>query len=62
MYAAEQDRLEHTRETRTLAEADRDIAEGEKRLAAQILLIEQLRASGQDTKLAEKLLETYRRP
>ncbi|HEX2726229.1 MAG TPA: hypothetical protein VHN20_10450 [Beijerinckiaceae bacterium] len=52
----EQDRLERAREGRTLARADQDITEGERRVAAQLLLIEQLRADGHDTRLAEKLL------
>jgi hypothetical protein len=52
----EQDRLERAREGRTLAQADQDIAKGERRVAAQMLLIEQLREDGHDTGLAEKLL------
>jgi hypothetical protein len=56
MHNAEQDRLERAREGRTLAQADVDIAEGERRVAAQMLLIEHLRTDGQDTRLAEKLL------
>jgi hypothetical protein len=52
----EHDRLERAREGRTLAQADQDIVDGERRVAAQMLLVEQLRADGHDTHLAEKLL------
>jgi hypothetical protein len=52
-HDAEQDRLERDREHRTLVQADE---EGERRVAAQMLLLEQLRADGHDTRLAEKLL------
>jgi hypothetical protein len=55
-HDAEQDRLERDREHRTLVQADEDISEGERRVAAQMLLLEQLRADGHDTRLAEKLL------
>jgi hypothetical protein len=55
-HDVEQDRLERAREGRTLAQADQDIAEGERRVASQMLLIEQLRTDGHDTRLAEKLL------
>jgi hypothetical protein len=39
-----------------LAKADRDIAEGERRVAEQIILIEQMRKDGHDTTLAKELL------
>ena len=55
-HDSEQDRLERARERMTLAHADEDIAAGERRVAAQMLVIEHLRASGEDTSLAEKLL------
>ena len=55
-HDAEQDRRERAREGLTLAQADEDIVQGERRVAAQMLLLEELRAGGQDTRLAEKLL------
>jgi hypothetical protein len=55
-HDSEQDRLERAREGRTLVQADEDIVQGERRVAAQMLLVEQLRAEGHDTSLAEKLL------
>ncbi|WP_114946763.1 hypothetical protein [Microvirga calopogonii] len=39
-----------------LAKADRDIADGERRVAEQIILIEQMRKDGHDTALAEEFL------
>jgi hypothetical protein len=39
-----------------LAKADRDIAEGERRVAEQIILIEQMRKDGHDTTLAKEFL------
>jgi len=43
-----------------LAKADTDLAEGERRISAQVLMIEQLRANGQGTDAAERLLLTLR--
>jgi len=43
-----------------LAKADSDLADGERRITAQMLLIEQLRADGRDTVEAERLLLTLR--
>ena len=41
-----------------LAKAERDIAEGERRITKQALLIEKLREDGHDVTEAEKLLQT----
>ncbi|MBO1909737.1 hypothetical protein J4G37_33700 [Microvirga sp. 3-52] len=41
-----------------LAKADRHIAEGERRVAEQIALIERMIGSGQSTALAEEFLQT----
>jgi len=41
-----------------LAKAERDIAEGERRITKQTLLIEKLREDGHDVTEAEKLLQT----
>ncbi|MGI4975519.1 MAG: hypothetical protein ACRYG6_01120 [Janthinobacterium lividum] len=41
-----------------LAKADRDLADGERRISAQVLMIEQLRATGHGTDAAERLLLT----
>ena len=41
-----------------LAKAERDIAEGERRITKQTLLIEKLREDGHDVAEAEKLLQT----
>jgi hypothetical protein len=41
-----------------LAKANRGIAEGEKRVAEQIILIEQMRKDGRDTALAEEFLRS----
>ncbi|WP_114948706.1 hypothetical protein [Microvirga calopogonii] len=46
--------VQHEREH--LAKADRDIADGERRVAQQIILIEQMRKDGQNTALAEEFL------
>ncbi|MGI3778727.1 MAG: hypothetical protein ACRYGC_15670 [Janthinobacterium lividum] len=43
-----------------LAKADRDLAEGERRISAQMLMIEHLRATGHGTDAAERLLLTLR--
>ena len=43
-----------------LGRAERDIAEGERRVTRQMLLIERLRQEGHDTAEAEKLLLTLR--
>lgn len=43
-----------------LAKADRDLAEGERRISAQMLIIEHLRATGHGTDAAERLLLTLR--
>lgn len=43
-----------------LAKADRDIADGERRITAQLLLIEELRTGGHDTNEAERLLLALR--
>lgn len=43
-----------------LAKADRDLADGERRISAQVLMIEQLRATGHATDAAERLLLTLR--
>ena len=39
-----------------LAKANRDIADGERRVAEQIILIQQMTEKGQDTALAEEFL------
>ena len=41
-----------------LAKANRDIAHGERRVAEQIILIQQMTEKGQDTALAEEFLRT----
>jgi hypothetical protein len=43
-------------ERATLVRADRDIAEGEARIARQFTLINQLRGDGHDTAKAEQML------
>ena len=43
-----------------LGKAERDIAEGERRITRQMVLIERLRQDGHDTAEAEKLLLTLR--
>ena len=43
-----------------LVKADRDIAEGGRRVSAQVLLIERLRVGGHSTGDAENLLQTLR--
>jgi hypothetical protein len=43
-----------------LAKAERDIAEGERRITRQMLLIERMGREGHDTAEAEKLLLTLR--
>ncbi|WP_210529646.1 hypothetical protein [Rubellimicrobium arenae] len=45
-------------ERATLAKAERDIAEGEARIANQADLVGRLRATGQDIGMAEALLAT----
>lgn len=47
-------------ERRHLAEADRDIAAGERCVTTQALLVERLRGAGHDTGEAERLLLTLR--
>jgi hypothetical protein len=42
-----------------LAKANRDIAEGERRVAEQIILIQQMTERGQDTTQAQQLLQNY---
>lgn len=39
-----------------LAKAERDVADGERRVTAQMLLVERLRGAGQDAHEAERLL------
>ena len=41
-----------------LTRADRDIVAGERRVTAQVLLIERFRGGGHDTREAERLLLT----
>jgi len=48
------------RERADLAKAEYDIAEGEKRITRQILLIEKMRQDGHDLTEAEALLLTLR--
>lgn len=48
-------------ERRHLAEAERDIAEGERRITNQLCLIEQMRRDGHDVTEAEKLLDLLRK-
>ena len=43
-----------------LGKAERDIAEGERRITRQMVLIERLKQEGHDTAEAEKLLLTLR--
>jgi len=43
-------------ERKHLAKAERDIAEGERRVTRQMILIETMRQDGHDTAEAEKLL------
>lgn len=43
-----------------LAKADRDLADGERRISAQMLMIGQLRATRHGTDAAERLLLTLR--
>lgn len=45
-------------ERATLGKAERDIADGERRIAEQEVLIERLRVDGQPTAVAEALLTT----
>ncbi|WP_262031282.1 hypothetical protein [Microvirga sp. Mcv34] len=45
-------------ESEHLAKAERHIAEGESRLAAQKALIERMAGEGRDTALAEELLRS----
>ena len=47
-------------ERRHLAKADCDLADGERRITDQLLLIEQLRTDGHDTTEAENLLLALR--
>jgi hypothetical protein len=47
-------------ERQHLAKADRNIAAGEKRIARQVELIEEMRATGQGVVEAEKLLAALR--
>ncbi len=48
---------QHEREH--LAKANRDIAEGERRVAEQIILIQRMTKRGQDTTQAERLLQNF---
>jgi len=48
------------KEKADLAKADRDITEGEKRVAKQILEVERLRRMGHNTTEAERSLKIYR--
>ena len=48
--------VDKQKEREDLAKADRDIADGERRVAAQIILIQQMTEKGQDTALAEQFL------
>ena len=50
--------LDLATEKTELAKANRDITEGEDRIAHQAELVERLRAAGQDVAAAEKLLTT----
>lgn len=56
----EEDVLTLEMERGHLAKADRDIVDGERRITAQQLLIEQLRVDEHDTSEAERLLLTLR--
>ncbi|MBV9783445.1 MAG: hypothetical protein JO264_06460 [Acidisphaera sp.] len=47
-------------ERRHLAQAEADIVDGERRVSAQELLIEQLRRGGHETREAEVLMLTLR--
>ncbi len=47
-------------EQEALAKAESDIADGERRVTDQIVLIETLRRDGHDVSEAEKLLQTFR--
>ena len=48
--------LIYEREKASLAKADQDIADGERRITAQMVLLDQLRVDGHDTREAEHLL------
>jgi hypothetical protein len=52
---------DHRSAREDLAQADRDIAEGAKRMADHCLLIEWMVTAGQDTTEAKKLLQSYER-
>jgi len=45
-------------ERKHLAKAERDIADGERRITRQMLLIEKMRQEGHDTNEADRLLLT----
>ncbi len=47
-------------ERQHLAQAENDIAEGERRVTNQILLIDEMRRDGHDTAEAERYLQTLR--
>ena len=51
--------LGRSAEQEALARAERDIADGERRVTDQIVLIEALRRDGHDVSEAEKLLQTF---
>ncbi|MBV9749245.1 MAG: hypothetical protein JO157_10555 [Acetobacteraceae bacterium] len=51
---------ELARERESLVKADSDIADGERRITAQTLLVERLRRDGHGTGEAERLLQTLR--
>jgi hypothetical protein len=48
--------VDKQKEREDLAKADQDIADGERRVAEQIILIERMRKDGRDTVLAEEFL------
>ncbi|MBA2920565.1 hypothetical protein GON01_09445 [Sphingomonas sp. MAH-20] len=52
--------MDRQMETRHLAVADRNIAEGEARVERQLELIERLKMRGADTATAEALLDLLR--
>ncbi|WP_245272820.1 hypothetical protein [Microvirga lotononidis] len=50
--------VDKQKELEDLAKADQDIADGERRVADQIILIEQMIRQGRDTALAEEFLRS----
>jgi hexokinase len=53
--------MDRNTELQRLAEADRHIVEAERAVSHQTMELEQLRADGHDTALAEKTLESFQR-